>query len=100
MRGNGGNWAEMGNFEKLPKKNLVNVEKKCVSLVGNKRKIEDTLGQIPHFSESLFFSSFSHSLATSPSRFFDEFCQPNYPTGKMEDSDERTLANFSATAVP
>ena len=45
----GGEQGEMGNCEKLPKNTSGNVHKKCVNLIGNRRKIGqtwDNLGEI------------------------------------------------------
>ena len=41
------------------------------------------------------FFSFSHSLATFPSRSFDECCRPNWPTGKTENLCRADTRRFS-----
>ena len=60
MGGNGGKW---GSVRKCQKYLVGNVEKICEG---------DNMGQIS-------------CLATFPAGAFDEFCSPNWLTGKMED---------------
>ena len=81
MGGNGGIWGIVGNCQK----HIVgSVEKMCE--IGGKR--EENWRKVGQFGTKfpfvpVTFSPLFHNLTTSPSSSFDEFRQPNQPTGKM-----------------
>ena len=81
MGGNGGKWGIVGSCQK----HIVgSVEIMCE--IGRKReenwRKEGQFGtNFPFFPVP--FSPLFHNLATFPSNSFEEFCQPNSPTGKM-----------------
>ena len=80
--GNGGKWVILRNCLNYI---LGNVEELCeISRKWEKNQIKmRQSGTNSPFLPIPFFSFF-HSLTTFPSRSFDEFCEPNSRTGKME----------------
>ena len=89
MGGNGESWE-------IAKNTLWGVQKKCVQLIGNRRKFgekRDNLAQISHYSES----HFPHLSTTSPP--FPQvplmsFARRNWPTGKMGISGLADISRF------
>ena len=92
LGGNWGNWGEIGeiggkwgNVRKCQKYLVGNIEKMCEirrKSEKNRRKMRQLGTNFPFFRVP--FSPLFHSLATFPSGAFGEFCQPNWPTGKIE----------------
>ena len=84
-KGGGGNGGKWENVRKCQKYLVGNVEKMCEilrKLEENRRKMRQFGTNFPFFPVPFF--PFFHGLATFPSRAFDEFCQLNRPTRKME----------------
>ena len=94
MGGIGGKWGEMGGIGgkwEIAKNTLWGVQKNCVKLVGNGRKIGekwDNLGQISHFPH------FSTTLPPFPPIPLMNFASQTTRLGKWEFRDWPTLADF------